>query len=121
MYLCPVIACKNPGCESQPVRLPYPNAPHAFEDRPNWPNANWKPFIACLECGHSYVYTAQDVHWGSFESQDLGRRKSWVKYVLRCVHEGCGLPVEFYVCVVPGLESETLWNRIHEAKERPNC
>jgi hypothetical protein len=121
MYLCPVIVCKNPGCESQPIRLPYPNPPKTFADRPEWPKADWKASVACLECGNSYIYTAQDVHWGSFESQELGRRKSWVKYVLQCAHKDCGLPIEFYMCVVSTIEPETLWSRILGVKERPAC
>jgi hypothetical protein len=121
MYLGPVIVCKNQGCESQPIRLPYPNPPEAFDARPDWPNSDWKPFVACLECGHSYVYTAEDVHWGVFETHELGRWKTWVKYVLQCNYADCGLPIVFYVCVVGAIEPERLWERIHAAKQRPTC
>jgi len=121
MYLCPVIVCKNQGCGSQPIRLPYPNPPDTTEARPDWPNSNWKPFVACFECGHSYVYAAEDVHWGVFETQELGRRRTWVKYVLQCAYSDCGLPIEFYVCVVGTIEPEILWERIHAAKQRPIC
>ena len=121
MYLCPVIVCKNQDCESQPMRLPYPNPPKASQGQPDWPNSDWKPFVACLECGHSYVYTTEDVHWGVFEIQELGRWRTWMKYVLKCPHENCELPIEFYVCVVGAIEPERLWQRIHAAKQRPTC
>lgn len=121
MYLCPVIVCKNQGCESQPVRLPYPNPPHSSELRPDWPNADWKPFIACFECGHSYLYTADDVHWGAFETEELGRKQAWVKYALQCAASDCGLPIEFYVCAVRVIEPEALWERLYAAKQRPTC
>ena len=121
MYLCPVIVCKNQGCESQPIRLPYPNPPKASDARPEWPNSDWKPFIACLECGHSYVYTGEDVHWAAFETQELGRWKTWVKYALQCPDADCGLPIEFYVYVVGAIEPKILWERIYAAKQRPTC
>jgi hypothetical protein len=121
MYLCPVIVCKNQGCESRPIRLPYANPPAVSDSRPDWPNSDWKPLIACFACGHSYVYAADDVHWGAFETQELGRWKTWAKYVFQCPHTNCGLPIEFYVFIEGTIEPERLWERVHAAHQKPSC
>jgi hypothetical protein len=75
----------------------------------------------CFACGHGYVYAADDVHWGAFETQELGRWKTWAKYAFQCSQTDCALPIEFYVCIDGIIEPQTLWERVHAAEQKPAC
>jgi hypothetical protein len=94
----PYLYCKCEECRfhAEPIRLLFPSLAETTSDLPGWPRGGWPIHILCLECGHLYAYTLQDVQWRPFPPTDLSSHPWWFRVSFRCETNNCGVQAKLY-------------------------
>src|SRR4051794_26777329 len=123
MYWSPVIVCHNPDCKG-PIRLPYSNLLKIEDDRPMWPTGTFRVTFVCHWCGRGFEYSAQDVHWATFEtpgpSQDHSELDAFY-CEFECDHEDCKKKARHYMLGKKGTDPAVLLNKALNSRCNPRC